>query len=455
MENTLSKKFNAKSLILYAIPTIITMIFMNTYTIVDGIFVSKYVGEDALAAVNIVMPAFMIAMALSMVFATGGNAIVGKLMGEGKAREAKRFFTTIYMIGAIIGILTTVVLFVFLDPIISMLGADANLISYCKDYLSVYSLFIISTILQIFTQSFFITAGKPVLGFIVCSLGGVVNMISDWIFISPNILNLGIAGAAWATGIGATIPALFGVIYFAFNRKGTLCFVKPSWSLKQIGQSMYNGASEFVGAMAGAVTMLLFNLIMMDLAGGNGVAAISAILYLQGISAAVCQGYAFGVSPIISYKYGEQNYPQLKKIINASFKFIWFISVIVILACIVFTEPLVALFIERYLKTGILNPTFKMAVSGMRIFAISFIFSGSNTFLSALFTALSNGKVSAILSFMRTFVFTVASVLFVPKIMQIFGLAVEGVFLSVGVAEFLTILLGICFFKRNKSVYHY
>lgn len=447
--NALAKQFNAKSLIAYALPTVITMIFMQTYTIVDGIFIAQYVGEDALAAVNIVFPAFIFSISLAMVFATGANAVVGKLMGEGKNAEARSFFTTIYIIGAAIGIIATTIIFVYQEPILNAMGADAVLMPYAKEYLFVSNIFTVFTVLQIFTQLFFITAGKPTLGFIMCASGGIANIILDYLFISPDIFNMGIGGAALATGLGATIPGLFGVIYFIFVRKGSLYFVKPKWDIKQILFSMYNGMSEFFGSVSAAVVMLLFNLIMMDLMGKAGVAAISAMLYIQGILGAAYTGFAVGVAPILSYKFGEQNHAQLKKVIGISFKFILAVSAVVLLICLLFTEPLISMFIERE------SSTFEIAVQGMRISSAMYLFSGSTIFISSLFTSLSNGKISAIVSVMRTLVFVVVALLTLPSLFGIWGMEIIGVWLALPVAEFLGILLALFLYKKHKKTYQY
>ena len=296
--------------------------------------------------------------------------------------------------------------------------------------------------LQIFTQLFFVAAGKPSLGFISCLLGGIANIILDYVFIV--VFDLGIRGAGLATGVGFTIPGLIGILYFSFNKKSTLHFTKPKLDMKKLIQSLYNGMSEFVGNISTAITTLCFNIILLKIAGIAGIASISVILYIQMIQTAIYIGFSIGVSPIISYKFGEQNYWQLKKIIKISFIFIGIISLVTILLSVIFADKAVSIFISSESKT------FAMAKKGLIIFSLAYAFMGFNIFTSAMFTALSNGKVSAILSISRSLVFVLASLLILPHI-----LGINGVWLAIPLAELLAIFLAIKFYKKNKIVYNY
>ncbi len=438
----LAKNHSTVGIIKFAIPTILTMIFTSTYIIVDGIFISQFVNEDALAAINIVFPIINLAMAFGMMMAFGANAIIGKLLGEGKPEKARSFFTAVYIICALWGAVCIIVLNIFMDQIIDLLGASEALHEYCRIYLGIYSIFLPFNMLQIFTQAFFITAGKPLLSFTVCFIGGISNMILDYVFIVP--MDMGLTGAALATGIGAAIPAIYGVIYFLVQRKCILHFCRPNFNIKFVGKSLYNGSSEAVNNISAAITLFMFNVILMELAGESGVAAITVILYVQMLQTAIYFGYSFGVSSMISYKFGEKNYLQLKKIILTSFKFIVTVSIFVIIMSTVFAEQLVSIFIDRD------SSTFKLAVDGLRLYSIAYLFMGMNVYMSAMFTALSNGKISAILSFARSFVFLVIALIILPIL---FG--VPGVFVAVPVAEFLSLLLSIYVFVKNRSLYNY
>ncbi len=442
MQNELSKKHNPKSLILYSIPTILMMIFTATYTVVDGIFVSNFVNEDALAAVNIVTPIVLFIFAIGMMFAMGGSAVIARLLGEKKDVEARQFFSLIYLVGTVLGVIATILIFMYFGEVIGILGANAQLMPYTHDYLFYMALFIMFEFLQVFALCFFVTAGKPQYGFILCVIGGVANIAFDYIFMVT--FNMGIIGAALATGIGFAIPGIAGVIYFFVCRKGTLYFVMPKWNGKEFFLTLYNGLSEFINTSSAAITTLIFNLILLKMANENGVAAISVILYIQMIQMAVYIGYSFGVAPVISYKFGEKNQEQIKLIMKTSVYFITLFSVITIACSLLFAEQAVGIFISES------SPTFAMTAEGFRIFSFAYLFMGFSIFVSAMFTALSNGRLSATVSVLRSLVFIVIALLVLPKIMGI-----TGVWLAVPIAEALTLIVALVFYKNNKKKYGY
>ncbi len=443
-DNILGSKFTFASLGKYVLPTILMMMIGSMYMIIDGLFVANLVGEDALAAINIVVPIFSIMMSVALMFATGGTAIIGRFMGEGKNHEARQFLSVLYIIAATLGLMGTIAMLVFPGEIATVLGAKGALFDYSKDYLFALSPFVMMFFFQMFSQSFFVVAGKPGLGFVTSILGGIVNILFDYLLIAPHLGNLGIQGASLATGLGATVSGLAGVIYLFINRKGTLYFEKPRWVIALVREAMSNGVSELVGNLAVAITTFLMNIILLRIAGDPGVAAISVILYVQMLQNAFYFGYAIGVAPIISYKYGEQNHEQLKQVIQMSFKFIVGASFVIVLCSLFFAETAVSIFIARE------SSTFQMTVDGFRIFAIAYLFNGFNIFYSSMFTALSNGKISAILSICRTLVFLVAMLILLP-----IRLGITGVWLSVPVAEALAILVGVYYYKKNQSTYHY
>ncbi len=440
--NALAKKFNTAKLIGYTVPTIIMMVFMSMYTIVDGIFVSNFVSEQALAAVNIAFPMVLVAMAIGLMLAIGANAIIAKRMGEGKNEQARSFFTLIYIVGGVLGIAITLVVMPLVGVLMPLLGASEAIAPLSSDYLLCLLPFVTLLFFQVYTQNFFITAGKPMLGFISCVLGGIANIVLDYVLIV--MADMGITGAAVATGIGYSIPGVFGLIYFAVKRKGTLYFVKPVFEGAALIKSLSNGMSELVTSLSSAITMMIFNIIMMNIAGENGVAAITVIMYIQMLQMAIYTGYSFGVSPIISYKYGEQNHAQLKQINKTSFLFLIVVSVVTVLVSLIFAPQAVGVFIAQD------SPTFALAVGGFRIYAVAYLFMGINVYGSAMFTALSNGKVSAFLSFVRTLVFIVIALLTLP---MLFG--VNGVWVAVPIAEALAILLFIKAYRDNRPIYNY
>ncbi|OON93873.1 MAG: hypothetical protein ATN31_05045 [Candidatus Epulonipiscioides saccharophilum] len=440
--NKLAQKFNARSLIIYSLPTIVMMFFNSTYGIVDGLFVSNFIGENALAGCNIAFPILLIAIAISAMMATGSNALIGKYLGEGKDKEAKELLSSIYIIAILFGIMASILIIIFANPLLSVMGANEVLLPYAREYLINWIPMLTFALLEFFTQSFFITAGKPHLGFIASITGGITNIVLDYVFIVE--FAMGIKGAAWATGIGIAVVGIFGLVYFSINRKGTLYFIKPRWNLKEIIQCFYNGISEFVGCISGAITTVLFNIIMMYIAGENGVTGMTVIIYVSGVLSSIFFGYIFGVSPIISYKYGAQAHDQLKLINSTSIKVISIIGVLAMILSIIFAKIAVGIFVSEQ------SPTFEITVVGFRIYSIAYLFMGFNIFISAMFTSLSNGTISAIISVSRTLVFIVVALLTLPFI---FG--INGVWFAIPIAELLGLIVSITFFKKYKAKYNY
>ncbi len=442
--NILAQDFTAKSLLRYACPTVLMMVFMSTYTIVDGLFVARLVGEDALAAVNIVWPVFNVVLAIGLMFSTGSTAVMGRLMGEGKGHEARAFLSLIYLVSIGLGAVVTLLVQTFPGEIIRALGVNEELYPYAMGYIQSLGWFVIGFFYQVFVQSFFVLAGRPTLGFLTCFVGGTVNIILDYVLISPHMLNLGIEGAGLATGIGLCVPAVVGVVFFFTNRSGELYFTTPVFRGKMLGQSMFNGMSELVSQLSTAVTTLMFNLILLDMVGKSGVASITVILYVQMIQTALYFGYSIGVAPIISYKYGAEDRAGLHKVLGISLKFIGAVSLAIIAISLIFDDVAVSIFISQS------SDTFAMATEGLRLFSIAYLFMGVNVFMSSMFTALSNGTISAVLSFARTLVFLVATLVSMP---YFFG--IQGVWLAVPVAEAMAFLLSWLCYCRGRSTYGY
>ncbi len=444
MNSPLARNFNMIKLLKYTLPSMFMMIFMSTYSIIDGVFVSAFVGEGALAAVNLVMPLLGIVLAVGLMFATGGNAVIAKLLGQGKPKEAREFLTVIYIIGGVLGGILTSIVFIFPDELLNMLNVSDSLYPLAKDYMLSLAGFLIPVFFMVFIQSFMVTAGHPMFGLLLSLAGGVTNIILDYVFISPNLLNMGIVGAGLATGIGNALPGVIGFFYFIFNKKCVLHFVKPKLKIKTLGQSVFNGSSELVGSLATSITTLMFNFILITMVGDTGVAAISVILYIQMFQNAIYTGYTLGVAPIIAYKYGEENHKELHKVVMQSLKIVSAASILVIVLTLVFSNEAVAIFISKE------SATFEIARDGLLLFLPAYLFMGFNIFFSAMFTSLSNGKISATISVLRSLIFIVIALLILP---QLFGL--NGVWLAVPVAEFLAIIVSFYFYKKNKTRYHY
>lgn len=439
--NPLAKSFHTVSLIKFAFPSMVMMLFMGLYTIVDTIFVARFVDTNALSSINIVCPVINIIVGLGTMLATGGSAIVAKKMGSGKTDEARSNFTLIIIAGIITGLVITVIGFLFLDEIIWGLGASEILFPYCKDYLMIQLIFVVGNIMQVLYQNLFVTAGKPTLGLILSVLAGIANIVFDYVFIV--LLQMGIKGAALGTGIGYMVPTLIGTIFFLIG-KSELHFCKPKTDIFVLLESCSNGASEMVSQLSTAVTTFMFNATMMKLLGEDGVAAITVIIYSQFLLTTLYIGFSMGVAPIISYNYGSENVKQLKKVVRICFCFIMTISIFVFLFSLLAGESIAKIFAENN------KNVFEITKVGFTIFSFSFLFSGCNIFASALFTALSNGKASATISFLRTFGCITVFLLLLPRFLQ-----VTGVWLAIPIAELLTLVLTIYLIFRHRKHYKY
>lgn len=440
--NALGHKITPGFLIRFTLPTVIMMVFNSFYTMVDGGFVSNLVGTGALSAVNIVYPVINLVFAVGIMLATGGSAVVAKLLGEGKDEEARQSFSMITLCGMAAGLVIGLAGVMFTGPIVRGLGANDAIYGYCYDYAFYLSLFVPCGVLQILFQYLFVTAGNPGLGLATTVVGGLSNILFDYVFIVP--LQMGIKGAAIATGIGYTIPAVAGLLYFALGRKKQLRFAKPVFRLSILGKTCGNGSSEMVSNLALAVTTFLFNIMMMRYLQEDGVAAITIVLYAQFLFTAVFFGYTSGVAPLFSYNYGAGEKKRLHTLMRMSLIFVAVCSVIAFVLSLTAGKLVVGLFARPGTRV------FDIAANGLNLFAVGFLFMGFNIFASGLFTALSNGKVSAILSFLRTFVFILLAIAILPLLLE-----VNGIWLSIPVAEFLAVLVSAWYLLRLRRRYGY
>lgn len=436
--NVLANRYNLGTLIGFAAPTMVMMLFNALYTGVDAIFVSRYVNTYALSAINIVMPVISILWGLGTMFATGGSAIIAKKMGEGKDKEATQNFSAIILVGCVLGIILALIGTIFLDDTILCLGASAKVLPYGHEYLGLLIWFTPAILIQVLFQSLFVTAGKPQLGLLVMIGAGVTNLVLDYLFIV--VLRMGIVGAAIGTGVGYCISTIVGLILFS-QRKGTLHFTKPQIKLHELWLCCYNGSSEMITQFATAITMFILNITMMQYAGENGVAAATIIGNTQYLFTTLALGFSMGVAPIISYQYGAKNKGELRRVMKLCLFLVGSISVVLFAICALIAPAITGL----YAKQG--SAAYQIAVDGFHIFMFCFLFNGLGVFTSAVFTALSNGRVSAILSFVRTFALLTAFLFVLPRI-----LGIDGIWLATPLADFIGALLSVAllFVYRNK-----
>lgn len=437
VENPLAQEFTIFSLLRFAAPSMIMMLFMGLYTIVDSIFIARFVNTNALSAVNIVCPVVNLIVGLGTMLATGGSAMIAREMGEGKRKRAQQDFTFLISFGLGIGFLIALLGFPFRRELLYSLGASAVLLPYGEAYLSVLLLFTPMSILQVLFQNLFVTAGRPGLGMFLAASAGMANVAFDYLFLVP--LKMGVAGAALGTGIGYSIPALCGIIVF-LRRRGTLYFRRPVWRPRLLTKSCSNGCSEMVSQAASAVTTFLFNRSMMNLLGEDGVAAVTIMIYTQFLLTALYIGFSMGIAPVLSYNFGKGNRVLLRKVFKMGLIFILCSSLLIFFAAWYYGSSLIQLFVSSR------SPVFPIAEEGFKIFPIGFLTCGVNLYCSASFTALSDGKRSAAISFLRTFGFIAGSLFLLPRL-----IGVIGVWLAVPVAEGLTSLVAIVLLWRNRK----
>ncbi|MDO4541348.1 MAG: MATE family efflux transporter [Bacillota bacterium] len=437
----IGREFKLGSLLAFALPTMIMMVFTSLYVIVDGIFVARFVSSNALAAINIMAPAFSLAMAISIMLAAGSSAIIARHMGEGNIEAAHKGFTFITIVTIVIALASIILGLIFFDGIIAALGANEAIYPYCRDYFIVILFFVPTYMLQMLFQSMFITNGTPSLGMALTVAAGIVNMVFDYILIVP--CNMGIAGAALATGLGTLVPSLFGIAYFG-SKRGALRFCKPKVNWALLGRSCINGSSEMVSNLAYGLITFLYNITMMRLIGEDGVAAITVIQYAEFLMSSLFFGFSMGVAPIFSYNYGSGNRPQTKRIFKICVGAVGAFSLFIFALAEIFGHYVVGIFAPP--GTGV----YELAAGGFRIFSVCFILVGFNVFASALFTALNNGKISAIISFLRTFIFISAVILILPEF-----IGVTGVWLAVPIGEALAFALSLFMILKKKNEYGY
>ena len=438
-QNIYRKPITLKNIMKFALPTIAMSLFMSFYTMVDGLFVSNLIGTGALSAVNLSAPIISLVTAISTMLATGGSAVIMKKVGEKKQQEANDNFTFLILVNIIVGMIMCVVGYGCMKLIFSQMNVSAEVLHYSQDYLGHYLLFTIPILLMNNFSLYLIASGKSSVSFICSVAGGIVNIVLDYLLIK--IVGMGTAGAAVATGLGYSVTAVVGFVIFC-NKKNLLHFTKPSVCLDVLKKAVSNGCSEMATALVTGITTLMFNWTMLKYVGENGIAAITIIMYVLMFVSSLFSGYSYGVAPMISFYYGEQNHEKLKKLIRKSLKIIGVISIISLSTSLIITKPLVGIFARPD------DPVFDLAVTGNRICSIALLFIGFNIFSSGMFTALNNGIVSAVLAFSRSFVFMVTCLLLLPLL---FG--VTGIWLATPAAELLAVILAAFMFIKYRNKY--
>ena len=423
----LSDRFTTGRLLRFTLPSVAMMIFTSVYGVVDGFFVSNYVGKTPFAALNLIWPFLMLLGAVGFMFGAGGSALVSKCMGEGRDDRANRLFSLFVWTTLAAGVAFAALGCAVMRPVSLLLGADEAMLDHCVRYGRILALGLPVFMLQQEFQSFFVAAEKPQLGFFVTVFAGITNMALDWLFVAR--LGWGLPGAAGATVLSQTVGGVLPLLYFAHPNRGRLRLCKPRFEGRALLRACANGSSELMSNISMSLVSMLYNFQLMRYAGEDGVSAYGVLMYVNFLFVSAFLGYAVGVSPIVSYNYGAGNRAELKSLLRKSLFLLSVSSVAMFAAAQLLAGPLSRLFVGY--DAGLLAMTRR----AFAVFAFSFLFSGVAIYGSAFFTSLNNGLVSAVLSFLRTLVFQVAAVLLLPLLLDL-----DGIWLSSVAAESLAVV---------------
>ena len=444
MRIQLSDHFTYGRLLRFTLPSMAMMVFTSIYGVVDGFFVSNFAGKTPFAAVNLIMPVLIILSTVGFMFGTGGSAIVAKTMGEGDMEKANKYFALFVYVAFGLGVLLAILGMIFIRPLSVRLGAEGELLENCVLYGRIILFALPFFVLQLVFQSFYITAEKPNVSFWVSLISGITNMVLDAVLVLSLPQEWKIAGAAVATGTSQIVGGVIPLFYFFRKNDSLLRLGKTYFDGKAIVKACVNGSSEFMSNVSMSIVGVLYNLQLLTYAGQNGVAAYGVMMYVSFIFSATFIGYSIGTAPIIGYHDGAQNHAELKGVLRKSLTMIVLCGAGMIVVAEALAVPLAKIFV------GYDASLMELTVSGFRIFSLSFIFMGIAIYGSGFFTALNDGLTSALISFLRTLVFQAAAVLLLPLLWGI-----NGVWLSIIVAEVMAGSLTVIFLIAKRNKYHY
>ena len=442
MKIQLSDHFTYKRIFRFVLPSIAMMVFTSIYGIVDGFFVSNYAGKTAFAAVNFIIPFIMILSSVGYMFGTGGCALVSKNLGEGNEKKAQQTFSLIVLVSFAAGIVLAAAGIIFTRPAAAFLGAEGQMLENCVFYGRIVLLALPFYVLQYEFQSFFVAAGKPQLGLWVTVAAGVMNMVLDWLFVG--IFSWGLGGAAAASAVSIFVGGFVPVIYFIRPNSSALKLIKPAFDGRALLKTCTNGSSEFLSNIAMSVSTIFYNYQLMKYIGEDGVSAFGVMMYVGMIFYSVFMGYCVGTAPVVSYNYGAENYEEKKNVFRKSLVIIIVFSVAMVIASLVLAGPMSVLFV------GYDETLLEITKEGFKIFSFSFLFAGIAMYSPSFFTALNNGLVSAIMSFLRMLVFPAVFVFAMPLIW-----GVDGIWASLVVSEGFSVIVDCAFLAAYRKKYRY
>lgn len=439
----LSDHFTYSKLFRFVLPSIIMMLFTSIYGVVDGLFVSNFVGKTAFASINLVMPFLMILGGVGFMVGTGGSALVAKTLGEGHKKNAHRYFSMMIMLTVILGLTVTVIGMIFMPQISKLLGAKPEMMEDCIVYGRIIIGFNTAFMLQNVFQSFLVTAEKPKLGLFVTIAAGCTNMVLDALFIA--VFKWGVAGAAIATGLSQAVGGIIPLVYFINKKNSSLLhIVKTKLEFKPIIKACANGSSELMSNISMSLVSMIYNFQLMRLVGENGVSAYGVLMYVQFIFISLSIGYSIGCAPVVGYHYGAGNSDELKNMLQKSVIVTAISGVALTVLAIVLADTFSKIFV------GYDTELYDLTRHAFRLFAYSFLLAGFNIYMSSFFTALNNGAVSAAISFLRTLLFQTSCVLVLPIF---FG--VDGIWWAITVSEVFAFIISIIFLFAKRKKYNY
>ncbi len=442
MEIQLSEHFTYRKLLRFTFTSIIMMVFTSLYSVVDGFFLSNFVGKTSFAAINLILPFIMIFGAIGFMIGTGGSALVAKTLGEGDKKKANEIFSLLIYLMIAVSVVVSVVGIVLLEPISIALGADKTMIPDCITYGRILLPALTAYMLQNAFQSFLVTAERPALGLVVTILAGVMNIALDALFIV--VFEWGVTGAALATATSQIVGGVIPLVYFLMPNKSNLRLGKTKWDGKALVKSCTNGASEFMTNISMSIVNICYNFQLMRFAGSDGVAAYGVIMYVNFIFISVFLGFSMGSAPIVGFHYGANNSGELKSLLKKSLVIICSLGVALTVLAELTAKPLSLIFVSYDAEL------LSMTIRGFMMYSISFLIVGFNIYASSFFTALNNGAVSAAISFLRTLLFQIVAVMILPIFLKL-----AGIWLAIVVAELLSLAVSICFLSKMKNKYHY
>lgn len=442
MRIQLSEHFSYTKLLRFVFPSIIMMIFSSIYSVVDGLFVSNFVGKTQFAAVNFIMPFLMAIGTVGFMIGTGGSAVIAKTLGQGEKEKACRYFSMFIYTAIGFGVILSIFSVIFIQPIAELLGAEGDMLHYCVIYARILIISMTAFILQFAFQSLLVAAEKPQIGLLVAIAAGITNIVFDYLLIA--VFHWGLVGAAVATALSQMIGAVIPMIYFLRKNNSLLRLVKTKLEWRVLWRACVNGSSELMTNLSASVVNILYNFQLMKLVGENGVAAYGVIMYVNFIFIAIFLGYSMGSAPIVGYHYGAGNHGELKNLLHKSLCIISISAIFLTIIAELLSAPLAKLFV------GYDDILYTLTRDGFRIYTLSFLLCGFNIYGSSFFTSLNNGLISAVISFLRTLVFQVICILIIP----IF-LGVHGIWLSIVTAEIAAIFVTFSLLFANRRKYYY